>query len=105
MREGGRHAKEHENRRINLDVIRRFMEFPHHQLKFVIEAPEDLTEIDGILTQLGKYESTNVLLMPQGVTREDLTDRGRWIVDICKKRGFRYCPRIQIRLYGNTRGT
>ena len=105
MREGSRYAKEHEAKRINLDVIRRFMEFPHYQLKFVVETPEDLTEIDEILTQLGKYESSNILLMPQGVTRKDLTDRGRWIVDICKKRGFRYCPRIQIRLYGNTRGT
>ena len=71
----------------------------------IVDKPEDLTEIDSILAQIGKYESSNVLLMPQGVTREDLNERGRWIVDICKKRGFRYCPRVQIRLYGNTRGT
>ncbi|MGD2109871.1 MAG: 7-carboxy-7-deazaguanine synthase QueE [Phycisphaerae bacterium] len=105
VRDHGRHAEKHEDARINVDVIRRFMKFPHHQLKFVVDKPEDLAEIDTVLAQIGHYESSNVLLMPQGVTREDLNERGPWIVDICKQRGFRYCPRIQIRLYGNTRAT
>jgi len=105
MREDGRFAEKHEAERINLDVIRRFMKFPHHQLKFVVDKPEDLAEIDDLLARIGEYESSNVLLMPQGVTDEELTAHGRWIVDICKQRGFRYCPRLQIRLFGNTRGT
>jgi hypothetical protein len=27
------------------------------------------------------------------------------LVDACKRRGFRFCQRLQIDLFGNTRGT
>lgn len=104
-RDGGRWADVHESNRVNLATIRRFMAIADYQLKFVVDAPEDLREIDAILAQIGDYESSNVLLMPQGVTQEELTERSPWIVDICKQRGFRYCPRLQISLYGNVRGT
>ena len=43
--------------------------------------------------------------MPQGVTREELERRAGWLVEACKERGFRYCPRLHIELYGNRRGT
>ncbi len=104
-RDGGRWADAHEKDRINLETIRRFMAFADYQLKFVVEQPEDLAEIDRLLTQIGTYDPSNVLLMPQAVTPEEVAKRSRWIVDICKDRGFRYCPRLQISLYGNTRGT
>ncbi len=103
-RDGGRLAEAHERNRINLDVIRRFMTFPDYQLKFVVEQPEDLAEIDVLLTRLDSYNTSDVLLMPQAVTPEEMIERGRWIVDICKQRGFRYCPRLHISLYGNVRG-
>jgi 7-carboxy-7-deazaguanine synthase len=104
-RDGGRWAEAHEGNRVNLVTIRRFMAIADYQLKFVVDAPEDLREIDAILARIGDYESSNVLLMPQGVTQEELTERSPWIVDICKQRGFRYCPRLQISLFGNVRGT
>ena len=104
-RDDGRHADAHESRRLNLDTIRRFMAMPDYQLKFVVDAPEDLTEIDSILACLAPVESANVLLMPQGVTQEEIVSRGRWVADLCKQRGFRFCPRLQISLYGNTPGT
>jgi 7-carboxy-7-deazaguanine synthase len=43
--------------------------------------------------------------MPQGVTREALAERGPWLAEVCKQHGFRFCPRLHIELYGNTRGT
>ena len=101
----GRHADAHENHRLNIDTIRRFMAMPDYQIKFVVDVPEDLTEIDSILARLAPVESANVLLMPQGVTQNEFGSRGRWIAEICKQRGFRFCPRLQISLYGNTPGT
>ncbi len=103
-RDAGRWADAHENNRINLDTITRLMAVADYQLKFVVESPEDLAEIDTILARIGSYEPSNVLLMPQGVTQEELDKHSRWIADICKERGFRYCPRLQIALYGNVRG-
>ncbi len=104
-REGGRFAERHERDRLNLDVVRRLMGLGDYQLKFVVDRPEDITEIDVVLCQLGSYNAANVLLMPQGVIREELDRRGPWVADLCKQRGFRYCPRLHIALYGNTRGT
>jgi 7-carboxy-7-deazaguanine synthase len=39
------------------------------------------------------------------VTSADLARRGAWLIDVCKEHGFRYCPRLHIDLFGNTRGT
>lgn len=104
-REGGRFAASHERNRINLDTIRRLITLGDYQLKFVVERPEDMDEIDVLLARLGRCSPSNVLLMPQGVTCEELARHGEWIVDVCKQRGFRYGPRLQIALFGNRRGT
>ena len=104
-RAGGRHADAHEGLRLNMETVRRFMAMPDYQLKFVVDVPEDLPEIDSILARLAPVDPANVLLMPQGVTHEEFASRGRWVADLCKQRGFRFCPRLQISLYGNTPGT
>lgn len=102
--DGQQWADSHERTRLNLDTIRRFMRMPDYQLKFVVDRPDDLNEIDAILAQLGPVDPSDVLLMPQGVTAEELSERGRWVAEICKDRGFRFCPRLHITLYGNVRG-
>ncbi|MEK6797670.1 MAG: 7-carboxy-7-deazaguanine synthase QueE [Planctomycetota bacterium] len=76
-----------------------------YQLKFVVDAPEDIHEIDDLLARLGHYDPSDVLLMPQGTTTAELDARGPWVAEWCKKRGFRYCPRLHIDLFGHTRGT
>jgi len=105
VRDDGRHADAHESRRLNIDVIRRFMAMPDYQLKFVVDVPDDLTEIDALLARIGSVPPADVLLMPQGVTQEEIASRGRWVANLCKQHGFRFCPRLQISLYGNTPGT
>jgi 7-carboxy-7-deazaguanine synthase len=105
QREGGRFADRHDAERINIDVIRRFMQFPDYQIKFVVDAPQDLAEIADLLGQIGGVESGNVLLMPQGVTRQELDARDPWLAELCLQRGYRFCPRLHIMLWGNKRGT
>lgn len=104
-REAGRFAKSHEKSRIDVDVLRRFMVLYDYQLKFVVDRPEDIEEIEQLLGEIGPIERSNVLLMPQGVTQEELSSKTSWIAELCKDCGFRFCPRLHIALYGNTRGT
>ena len=105
-REGGRLADAHERNRLNLDVIRKFIATASdYQLKFVVDHPGDLAEIDLLLSRIGNVNPSDVLLMPQGVSREELDKKRTWVADLCKSRGFRYCPRLHIELYGNTPGT
>lgn len=95
----------HDKLRINVDVIRRFMSVCDYQLKFVIDRPDDLTEVRDLVAEIGSVEPANVLLMPQGVTKEQLHAKSRWVVELCKEHGYRFCPRLHIDLYGNTPGT
>ena len=65
----------------------------------------DVEEVEALLAELPGVDREKVLLMPQGVTREELAERGPVVAEACKERGFRYCPRLHVELYGNRRGT
>jgi 7-carboxy-7-deazaguanine synthase len=105
QREGGLYADMHERLRLQIEVIRAFMDLCDYQLKFVVEQPGDVGEVLQILEKLGSVDRAKVLLMPQGVTRAELEPRGLWLSEVCKEHGFRYSPRLHIELYGNRRGT
>ena len=81
------------------------MDCGDYQLKFVVDRPEDVAEVEVVLERLPGVDRAKVLLMPQGVTREELDQRAAWLVEVCKEHGFRYCPRLHIDLYGNRRAT
>lgn len=101
----GTWADRHEKRRLNLQSLRALLNAPgDHQLKFVVSGPGDLPEIDALLAQLTGWTPPDILLMPEGVTTPGPARR-RAVTDLCLKRGFRYCPRLHIELFGNTRGT
>jgi 7-carboxy-7-deazaguanine synthase len=105
QRDGGRYALRHDEQRLRPDAIRAFLEHGPCQLKFVIDRPEDVEEIQALLKQLPTVDPHSVLLMPQGVTHEELRERGVWVAELCKRHGYRYCPRLHVELYGNRRGT
>jgi len=105
-REGGRFAATHEKNRLNPDVIQQFIDdAAGFQLKFVVAAENDLQEIDALLARLKCWTPADVLLMPEGTDSSTLGSRAGWITEICKQRGFRFCPRLHIALFGNKRGT
>ncbi|HWF47796.1 MAG TPA: hypothetical protein VG168_12375, partial [Bryobacteraceae bacterium] len=102
-REGGRWAAQHERLRYRPDVLRRLMAEYAYQLKFVVSAPEDLDEIEAMVSELGA-DRARVILMPEGITASTLHERGLWIAEICKRTGFRYGPRLHVDLWGDRRG-
>src|SRR5687768_3287446 len=105
-REGGRFARLHERQRLNFPVLQQFIDAsPDFQLKFVVADECDLREIDEILHELRCWSPADVLLMPEGTDAATLDSRSAWISEVCKTRGFRYCPRLHVYLYGNKRGT
>jgi 7-carboxy-7-deazaguanine synthase len=104
-REGGRYAERHERLRLQPDVIRAFLDCYEYQLKFVIDRPADLDEVRTLLGHFPDVDRSRVLLMPQGITAEEVRRRGLWLVEECKRQGFRFCPRLHIELFGNRRGT
>jgi 7-carboxy-7-deazaguanine synthase len=94
----------HEGLRFQPDVLRRLMSAYPYQLKFVVSGEEDLAEIEAILRDV-KADRARVLLMPEGTDPQGLSEKSRWLGEICKQTGFRLSPRLHIYLYGNRRGT
>jgi 7-carboxy-7-deazaguanine synthase len=99
----GNWAAQHERLRINPEVLGQLMARYEYQLKFVIAAPSDIEELRTLLAAIGANPS-RVILMPEGVDREVLRERGVWLAEICKSEGFRFSPRLHVDLYGNRRG-
>lgn len=95
----GRHERLRYQPGVLSELVRRF----EHQLKFVVSEPEDLAEVDRIVADLGA-KPERVVLMPEGIDRGQLRERGLWIVECCKARGYRFGPRLHIELWGDRRG-
>ena len=112
---GAAWAARHEERRLQPEVIRQWIERFDYQLKFVVSAQTDLAEIQALLAAVVARPAAgggslliapeNVLLMPEGTEAAALAARGRWLVDIVKSTGYRFCPRLHVELFGHTRGT
>jgi 7-carboxy-7-deazaguanine synthase len=114
-------AKKHESTRLQPAVIAKWIQKYDFQLKFVVATEKDLAEIKNLLSRLETFVAPphrrvrgkegppvpfhQILLMPEGIDARTLASRSPWLVDICKREGFRYCPRLHIELFGHTRGT
>lgn len=102
-RDDGRWAERHERLRIQREVLRSLTRRFEYQLKFVVCSEEDLQEVDELVAAVGAPPD-RVLLMPEGVDAGTLGERSLWLVEICKQRGYRFCPRIHVLLWGAKRG-
>jgi 7-carboxy-7-deazaguanine synthase len=98
-----RWAAQHDRLRIHPATLAQLMARYPYQLKFVIEKPDDLTEVRALVADL-KADLGRVILMPEGTDRERLRERALWLVEVCKEEGFRFSPRLHVDLYGNQRG-
>lgn len=96
----------HEARRWNPEVIDAWLAAYPCQLKFVISKFSCLEEIDTLLECLQHPISPEkILLMPEGTDPGDIKFRHNAIIEHCKERGYRFCHRLHLELFGNTRGT
>lgn len=95
----------HEARRLNIEALQQLVDgYSRRQFKFVVAAPGDLVEIEGLLGRLSGWSAGEVQLMPEGV-RVPEPGRVSWVVEACVARGWRYCHRLHIELFGDRRGT
>lgn len=104
----GRWTRLHEARRIDLAALQGLLDRAGsgraRQIKFVVSGEADLTEIDALLGRLTGWRPEEVMLMPEGTTAPP-PERTALVVRACLERGWRYCHRLHIELFGDTRGT
>ncbi|MDB6004398.1 MAG: 7-carboxy-7-deazaguanine synthase [Prosthecobacter sp.] len=98
--------EKHERTRLQPEVLRAWCSSYDYQLKFVIATEADLEEVRAVVASIGvPVPPEKILLMPEGITQDALRARQTWLVDVCKRTGWRYSPRLHIDLFGNKRGT
>ena len=85
-------------------MLRLIERAPQSQLKFVVDSPNDYAELTDVVRQL-QVPPDDVWVMPQGSTIDAMDEAAKWLKPWCDAAGFRYCDRMQIRWYGNRRGT
>ncbi len=95
----------HERSRHVPDVMHNLLSEYEHQVKFVVDQPADCNEIETYLAEFPMIDRDRVLLMPQGIERDQLEATGRWLKDYCSEHGYQFCPRRHIELFGSVRGT
>jgi len=102
----GEWAERHEADRIDIDALARLVAEYDFQLKFVVTDADDMPEILELLADLRAaadipIPDEDVLLMPEGATRERLAEtRGR-VADLAMEYGFRYTPRLHVDLWND----
>ena len=99
----------HEERRIDLDALCSLIESYPFQLKFVVTGREDVPEITALVERLREASSarirdSDVLLMAEGVTREQLDESRELVAEVARETGYRYTPRLHVDLWDDAAG-
>jgi len=89
--------------RIKPNVIRRLSE-GNTTFKFVVMHPEELDEIERDFIEGIGIPVIQVILMPQGVTAEEVKMNGQRVAEYAKEKGYRLLGRLQVDLWGTRRG-
>jgi organic radical activating enzyme len=92
-----------ERLRVSPDVLAAFAADPKAWFKFVARDAADLAEIDTFAGRFG-LPADKILVMPEGRSSAELDRHAREIAPRCIARGWRFCDRLHVRLWGDRRG-
>jgi 7-carboxy-7-deazaguanine synthase len=96
----------HEQTRKQPKVLQEWVSSYDFQFKFVLSSHLEIQEIEDLVKTIGvSIPSWKVQLMPEGVDSLKLEKTRSVLVDICRKKGYRFTDRLHVHLFGNTRGT
>jgi len=106
----GEWEERHEERRIDVDALSRLVDTYDCQLKFVVTGRDDLPEIEALLDRIrssadAQIQRGDVLLMPEGTTRDELDERRHDVAELAMEHGYRYTPRLHVDLWNDAPGT
>lgn len=86
------------------EALSAFMGLDTANFKFVVVDQPDLDEINE-LTSRYAIPANRVVLQPEGISPDELTERAKWLADECRDRGYRMGQRLHIYLWGAKRAT
>ena len=77
---------------------------PKAHFKFVISAPEDLSEVRELQSRFA-IPAARIQLMPEGTTSAAIRAGSNWLEPLARANGLGFSDRLHIHLFGDTRGT
>jgi 7-carboxy-7-deazaguanine synthase len=95
----------HEDLRDRPQIVAQMTRDYRYQLKYVIDTPGDIDDVDRHVRAIGGVAPSRVFLMPQGTQAEVIREKTSWLSLAASQRGYRVSPRLHIELFGNRRGT
>ena len=106
----GEWAEKHEQSRINMDALSQLADAYESQFKFVVTGKSDMPEIFDLVEQVREATAStvaddDVLLMPEGMTREQLDGTRGEVAELALEHGYRYTPRLHVDLWNDAPGT
>ncbi len=106
----GEWVAQHEDRRVHLDELTKLVETYNGQLKFVVTDRDDMDEIERLIGDIQSRTSSiisdaDVLLMPEGTTRDELDANRVLVAELAQTYGYRYTPRLHVDLWNDAPGT
>jgi 7-carboxy-7-deazaguanine synthase len=88
----------------NIEAMKDLIKHHHdYQIKPVISQQSDLNEVEELLKELD-VAKCKVYLMPEGLTKDQLESRRKWLIQLCIDRGYNFTDRLHIIAYGDKRG-
>lgn len=117
-------AREHHRKtRINTEALAAIVASGQdYQLKFVYSGPECVKEIEQIIRGIKNvlemarpkfFENLveqkcedidrHIMLMPEGITNEQISASAQEAVAVCIEKGWKFCDRLHIRIWGDKR--
>lgn len=86
------------------ELVMNFVECKNVIFKFVLsDNDESKFEIMLFLANHSIHPS-KVYLMPEGKTKEDLEKVNEKVIQLCIKRGYTFCPRLHVMVWGDKQG-
>ncbi|QPV62072.1 7-carboxy-7-deazaguanine synthase QueE [Halosimplex litoreum] len=106
----GEWADRHEDRRVDIEALARLVDAYETQLKFVVTDRDDVAEIERLVERVraaatATVADSDVLLMPEGQTRERLDETRETVAELAAAYGYRYTPRLHVDLWNDAPGT
>jgi 7-carboxy-7-deazaguanine synthase len=96
----------HENGRLDYDALGQLVGDYGFQLKFVVTERADVEEIHDVVESVRDVTTTtvrnqDVLLMPEGMTRERLEETRGPTAELAMEHGFQYTPRLHVDIWND----
>lgn len=97
-------ATAHEKMRFDLPSLQQLIDNYQYQLKFVVDGPDDIGQVEECLTNLENVNRGKVFLMPQAARLDEYLAKSKMTAELCKQTGFRFSPRLQVNLWNGQKG-